>query len=240
LANIAELVGADIEKVRIGIGSDPRIGYHFTYPGAGYGGSCFPKDVRALGKSAARAGYNAQLLEAVEDVNNRQKHRVFEKISAHYKAKLKGKTIALWGLSFKPKTDDMREASSRVLMESLWAAGASVRAYDPEAMEEVRRIYPDEKGLVLCKSAKETLAGADVLAIMTEWQEFRSPDFQYIKQTLKDPTVFDGRNLYDPGLLQSFGLRYFAIGRGGIPGVETKSDANYGRRSTDALKSKAS
>jgi UDPglucose 6-dehydrogenase len=240
LANIAELVGADIEKVRIGIGSDPRIGYHFIYPGAGYGGSCFPKDVRALGKSAARAGYNAQLLDAVEEVNNRQKHRVFEKISAHYQGNLKGKTVAVWGLSFKPKTDDMREASSRVLMESLWAAGARVRAYDPEAMEEVRRIYPDVTGLELCQSAKETLTGADVLAIMTEWQEFRSPDFQYIKQALKDPVVFDGRNLYDPGLLQSFGLRYFAIGRGGIPGVEDKSGGNYRRRSSDKLTSKAS
>jgi UDPglucose 6-dehydrogenase len=240
LANIAELVGADIEKVRIGIGSDPRIGYHFIYPGAGYGGSCFPKDVRALGKSAARAGYTAQLLDAVEDVNNRQKYRVFEKISAHYKGKLEGKTIALWGLSFKPKTDDMREASSRVLMESLWEAGASVRAYDPEAMEETRRLYPKQKGLTLCKSASEALAGADVLAIMTEWQEFRSPDFQYIKQTLKEPVVFDGRNLYDPSLLASFGVRYFAIGRGGIPGREPESDANFGRRSADALKSKAS
>jgi UDPglucose 6-dehydrogenase len=240
LANIAELVGADIEKVRIGIGSDPRIGYHFIYPGAGYGGSCFPKDVRALGQSAAKKGYEPLLLDAVEAVNNRQKTRVFDKITAHYKGKIKGKTIAVWGLSFKPKTDDMREASSRVLMESLWEAGATVRAYDPEAMDATRQLYPDNDGLALCKSAHEALSGADVLAIMTEWQEFRSPDFQYIKQTLKDPVVFDGRNLYDPGLLESFGLRYFAIGRGRIPGEESKSDANFGRRSTDAIKSKAS
>ncbi|MDH4316710.1 MAG: UDP-glucose/GDP-mannose dehydrogenase family protein [Gammaproteobacteria bacterium] len=240
LANIAELVGADIEKVRIGIGSDPRIGYHFIYPGAGYGGSCFPKDVRALARSAKGEGYGAELLEAVEAVNTRQKVRLFDKISAHYRGKLKGKTIALWGLSFKPKTDDMREASSRVLMEALWKAGAGVRAYDPEAMDETRRLYPSEAGLALCKSAKEALAGADALAIVTEWQEFRSPDFQYIKQSLKDPVIFDGRNLYDPSLLASFGLRYFAIGRGGIPGVEPKSDANFGRRSTDVLRSKAS
>ncbi len=240
LANIAELVGADIEKVRIGIGSDPRIGYHFIYPGAGYGGSCFPKDVRALGKSAAIEGYGAELLEAVENVNSRQKKRLFDKISAHYQGKLKGRTIALWGLSFKPKTDDMREASSRVLMEMLWEAGASVRAYDPEAMEETRRLYPKQDGLVLCKSANEALAGADALAIATEWQEFRSPDFQYIKQTLKDPVIFDGRNLYDPLLLASFGLRYFAIGRGGIPGVEPKADANFGRRRTDGLHAKVS
>jgi UDPglucose 6-dehydrogenase len=238
LANIAELFGADIEKVRIGIGSDPRIGYHFIYPGAGYGGSCFPKDVRALGKSAGRVGYNAQLLDAVEAVNNRQKQRVFAKISAFYNGKLKGKTVAVWGLSFKPKTDDMREASSRVLMESLWAAGATVRGYDPEAMEEARRLYPKQQGLELCKSAKEALAGANVLAILTEWQEFRSPDFQYIKQTLKDPAVFDGRNLYDPALLASFGLQYFAIGRGGIPGEATKSDATTSRPGADALQSK--
>jgi UDPglucose 6-dehydrogenase len=196
--------------------------------------------VRALGQSAAKKGYEPLLLDAVEAVNNRQKTRVFDKITAHYKGKIKGKTIAVWGLSFKPKTDDMREASSRVLMESLWEAGATVRAYDPEAMDATGRLYPDNDGLVLCKSAHEALSGADALAIMTEWQEFRSPDFQHIKQTLKDPVVFDGRNLYDPGLLQSFGLRYFAIGRGRIPGEESKSDANFGRRSTDAIKSKAS
>jgi UDPglucose 6-dehydrogenase len=168
VANIAERMGADIEKVRIGIGSDPRIGYHFIYPGAGYGGSCFPKDVQALGRSARATGYVAQLLDAVEAVNARQKNRLFEKIRAHYDGELAGKTIALWGLAFKPKTDDMREAPSRVLMEALWEAGATVKAYDPEAMDEARRIYPEEDRLTLCDSAYETLEGADALAIVTE------------------------------------------------------------------------
>jgi UDPglucose 6-dehydrogenase len=213
LANMAELFGADIEKVRIGIGSDPRIGYHFIYPGAGYGGSCFPKDVRALARSGSEAGYSAILLDAVEAVNNRQKTRLFEKISSFFSGELADKTIALWGLSFKPKTDDMREASSRVLMESLWDAGARVRAYDPEAMDEVRRLYPDQAGLELCDTAADAIRGADVLAIMTEWQEFRSPDFSFIKQQLKVPAVFDGRNLYDPATLRALGLTYHAIGR---------------------------
>ena len=214
LANIAERVGADIENVRIGMGSDPRIGYHFIYPGAGYGGSCFPKDVRALAKSAADDGYSAELMEAVESVNERQKSRLFAKISTHFDAELEGKTIALWGLSFKPKTDDMREASSRVLMESLWAAGANVRAYDPEAMDETKRIYPDEKRLTLCDSTQEALRGADALAIVTEWQEFRSPDFNNIKQELKSSVIFDGRNLYDPTMLANLGITYYGIGRG--------------------------
>ncbi|MEO1246002.1 MAG: UDP-glucose/GDP-mannose dehydrogenase family protein [Pseudomonadota bacterium] len=214
LANLAERFDADIENVRIGIGSDPRIGYHFIYPGAGYGGSCFPKDVRALATSAKRAGYDAALLDAVEDVNDRQKHRLFEKIHRHYDGKLDGKTIALWGLSFKPRTDDMREAPSRVLMEALWNAGATVRAYDPEAMDEARRIYPDQAGLTLCDAAYDTLEGADALAIITEWQEFRSPDFAAIKAALKDPLVFDGRNLYEPDAVEALGLQYYAIGRG--------------------------
>jgi UDPglucose 6-dehydrogenase len=214
LANIAEQVGADIEHIRVGMGSDPRIGYHFIYPGAGYGGSCFPKDVRALATSAAADGYTASLMEAVEEVNNRQKNRLFEKISTHYDGDLKGKTVAIWGLSFKPKTDDMREASSRVLMESLWAAGATVRAYDPEAMDETRRLYPDEAGLTLCESAQDALNGADTLAIVTEWQEFRSPDFGAVKQTLTDPVIFDGRNLYDPESLADQGITYYGIGRG--------------------------
>ena len=216
VANIAERVGADIEKVRVGIGSDPRIGYHFIYPGAGYGGSCFPKDVRALGRSAAAEGYTAQLLDAVEEVNDRQKHRVFEKIKAHYGGDLKGKTVALWGLSFKPRTDDMREAPSRVLMEALWDAGATVRAYDPEAMEETGRLYPDQEGLTLCESANEALEGADALAIVTEWQEFRSPDFDVMKDKLTDAVVFDGRNLYEPDTIAHFGLEYYAIGRGRV------------------------
>ena len=214
VANIAELCGADIEKVRVGIGSDPRIGYHFIYPGAGYGGSCFPKDVRALGKSAADWGYGAELLNAVESVNDRQKLRLFEKIRSFYGDELQGKTIALWGLAFKPKTDDMREASSRVLMEALWSAGASVRAYDPEATEEARRLYPNQTGLTLCESAGETLDGADALAIATEWQEFRSPDFDAIRSKLTEPVIFDGRNLYDPATMEALGFSYFAIGRG--------------------------
>ena len=214
LANIAEQCGADIEKVRIGIGSDPRIGYHFIYPGTGYGGSCFPKDVRALAKSSAESGYEATLIEAVDTVNGNQKRRLFEKISAHFGGELDGKTIALWGLSFKPKTDDMREASSRVLMEALWQVGAIVQAYDPEAMQEAQRLYPDQDGLKFCESAHDALQGADALVIVTEWQEFRSPDFSFIKQELKEPVVFDGRNLYDPDLVERMGLAYYAVGRG--------------------------
>ena len=214
LANVAERFGADIEQVRLGIGSDPRIGYHFIYPGAGYGGSCFPKDVRALAKSAADAGYDAELLNSVESVNDRQKSRVFEKLTAHYKGKLKGKTIALWGLSFKPRTDDMREAPSRVLMEALWAAGAKVRAYDPEAMGEAERLYPDQDGFELCDTAYGAVEGTDALVIITEWQEFRSPDFQLLREKLGDAVVFDGRNLYEPDSIESFGLKYYAIGRG--------------------------
>ena len=214
LANIAERVGADIEKVRIGIGSDPRIGYHFIYPGAGYGGSCFPKDVRALAHSAGAAGYEAELLNAVEAVNNRQKHRLFEKLDRHYGGSLGGKTVALWGLSFKPRTDDMREAPSRTLLESLLEAGARVQAYDPEAMDEARRLYAKATGFSLHESAQEALDGADVLAIVTEWQEFRSPDYGLLRDKLADRTVFDGRNLYDPKLMEQNGLRYYAIGRG--------------------------
>ena len=214
VANIAEQVGADIEQVRIGIGSDPRIGYHFIYPGAGYGGSCFPKDVRALAKSASQTGYTAELLEAVEALNFRQKDRLFDKISAHYGGDLAGKTIALWGLAFKPNTDDMREAPSRVLMEALWNAGASVRAYDPEAMAEAGRIYPEQDGLELCGSAHEALEGADALAIMTEWQQFRSPDFDVIRESVGGKVIFDGRNLYEPSTVEQFGLAYYAIGRG--------------------------
>ncbi len=214
LANLAEKLGADIEKVRVGIGSDPRIGYHFIYPGAGYGGSCFPKDVQALERTARGIGYEATLLQAVETVNNRQKERLFGKISRHYKNQLKGKTFALWGLSFKPNTDDMREAPSRVLMEALWQAGAKVQAFDPEAMEETHRIYGERADLKLCKSAQEALQGADALAIITEWKVFRSPDFAALKKTLKDPVIFDGRNLYDPALVEKEGITYYGIGRG--------------------------
>ena len=219
LANLAERMGADIEKVRLGIGSDPRIGYHFIYPGCGYGGSCFPKDVQALSRSANEHDFNATLLNAVEQVNKRQKAVVFEKISRFFDGKLDGKTIALWGLAFKPNTDDMREAPSRTLMEALWSAGARVRAYDPVASEEARRIYGDRKDLELVTSSTEALNGADALAIVTEWQEFRSPDFDAIKATLKNPVIFDGRNLYDPGFVKRFGLKYYAIGRGDALGA---------------------
>ena len=212
LANLAEHFGADIEAVRVGIGSDPRIGYSFIYPGAGYGGSCFPKDVQALKRSADEVGYDASILTAVEDVNNRQKQWLFKKISEHFKD-LEGKTIALWGLAFKPNTDDMRAAPSRVLMEALWAAGASVRAYDPVAMEECTRIYGARADLVLCKSTPETLKGADGLAIVTEWREFRSPDFDFIKKSLSTPVIFDGRNLYDPAYVKRAGFSYYAVGR---------------------------
>jgi len=214
LANLAERFDADIENVRLGIGSDPRIGYHFIYPGAGYGGSCFPKDVQALARSAKNVGYEAALLNAVEEVNLRQKRRIFEKLESHYEGDLKGKTVALWGLSFKPRTDDMREAPSRVLMDALWEAGATVRAYDPEAMEEAGRIYPNEGRLKLCETAYGALDGADALVIITEWQEFRSPDFTEIKEKVADGVIFDGRNLYEPDTVENFGLQYYAIGRG--------------------------
>ncbi len=213
LSNIANLYGADIEQVRIGIGSDPRIGYEFIYPGIGYGGSCFPKDVTALAHSAGLAGYDAELISAVERVNNRQKTLLGRKILEHFGGSLNGKTIALWGLAFKPKTDDMREAPSRVLMEQIWAAGGTVRAFDPEAMDETRRIFGDRDGLVLCDSAVSALEGADALAVVTEWQEFRSPDFRLIAEKLTEPAVFDGRNIYDPATMADLGIRYFSIGR---------------------------
>jgi UDPglucose 6-dehydrogenase len=214
LANLAERMGADIEKVRLGIGSDPRIGYAFIYPGAGYGGSCFPKDVQALERSAREFGYDAAVLKAVEHTNRQQKQVLFKKIAGHFDGQLKGRTIALWGLAFKPNTDDMREAPSRTLMEALWAAGAIVRAYDPVAMAETRRIYGDRPDLVLCESGDAVLEGADVLAICTEWQEFRSPDFDFIRKKLKTPVIFDGRNLYDPDFVKGQGFTYYAIGRG--------------------------
>jgi UDPglucose 6-dehydrogenase len=214
LAGIAERVGADIEQVRRGIGSDSRIGFSFIYPGAGYGGSCFPKDVQALVRTAGGVGAASRVLEAVEEVNRHQKTVLFERIRKHFDGELAGRTVALWGLAFKPNTDDMREAPSRVLMEQLWAAGAQVRAYDPVAMPETLRIYGSRPDLVLCRNAPDTLRGADVLAIATEWQEFRSPDYDSIKETLKQPVIFDGRNLYDPALMKRLGFTYYAIGRG--------------------------
>jgi len=213
LSNIAEILGADIEKVRIGIGSDPRIGFQFIYPGCGYGGSCFPKDVQALEKTALEVGYRPELLHAVEAVNHRQKELLFNKISNYFDGRLNGKTVALWGLAFKPNTDDMRAASSRTLMEALWDAGASVRAFDPVAREEAERIYGRRGDLHLCANADEALDGADVLAVATEWIEFRSPDFQEIHAKLNYPAIFDGRNIYDPQAVTSAGLIHYSIGR---------------------------
>ncbi len=214
MANLAERLGADIEKVRIGIGADPRIGYHFIYPGAGYGGSCFPKDVKALEYTARSVHYDAALLQAVEAVNQRQKTVLFAKIQRHFHHDLRGRTFALWGLAFKPGTDDMREAPSRVLLEALWAAGAVVQAYDPAAMNEARRLYGERPDFRLCEQALAALENADALAILTEWSLFRSPDFAAIRQALKQPVIFDGRNLYDPDELREAGLLYYAIGRG--------------------------
>lgn len=216
LSNIAELTGADIEKVRIGIGADPRIGYHFIYPGAGYGGSCFPKDVRALERTAREYGYNAELLASVEAVNDRQKEVVFRKVTDHFGGDLKGKCFAMWGLSFKPNTDDMREASSRVMLEKLWAAGAKVKAYDPQAMHETSRIYGNKAELELVDSPEQALDGANALIIMTEWNVFRSPDFQVIKSRLSNPVIFDGRNIYNPDLMREIGFCYYSIGRQAI------------------------
>jgi UDPglucose 6-dehydrogenase len=214
LANIAERVGADIEKVRVGIGSDPRIGYSFIYPGTGYGGSCFPKDVQALIRSAHEAGHEPQILEAVEAVNGRQKEVLYRKMRRHFAGELKGRTLAIWGLAFKPNTDDMREAPALSLIELLLKAGARVRAYDPVAGEEAQRVFAGRAGFSLGKSAYDAAQGADALAIVTEWQEFRSPDFERLAQILKAPVIFDGRNLYDPAMLGRFGLTYYAIGRG--------------------------
>lgn len=216
ISNLAERLGADIENVRLGMGADPRIGYHYIYPGCGYGGSCFPKDVQALAKTARQVGYHAELLKAVEAVNYRQKELLFDKISRHFNGKenLKGKTIALWGLAFKPDTDDMREASSRTLMAALWQAGARVQAYDPESMEETQRIYDSRDDLLLMDTKEACLKNADMLVICTEWKQFRAPDFDLIKETISEPLIFDGRNLYDPELMRDQGFVYYAIGRG--------------------------
>ena len=214
LANIAERVGADIETVRVGIGSDPRIGYHFIYPGCGYGGSCFPKDVQALARTADTTGYEPKLLNAVEAVNHAQKLSLVEKVVSRFGEDLTGYHFAVWGLAFKPNTDDMREAPSRVLMQALWDAGAVVQAYDPKALDETRRLYPSQDGLKLCESSADALVGADALVVMTEWQEFRSPDFDKIAQELSNPVIFDGRNLYDPDYLKSNGIQYYGVGRG--------------------------
>ncbi|ALR04249.1 UDP-glucose/GDP-mannose dehydrogenase family protein [Xylella fastidiosa] len=219
VANIAEHVGADIEYVRKGIGSDPRIGWHFIYPGVGYGGSCFPKDVKALARTAQQYGVDPKLLNAVEDVNHAQKGHLFELMLRHYGCSgestvLAGKTFAVWGLAFKPNTDDMREAPSCRLLVQLWKAGAQVRAYDPEAMQEARRIFGERDDLVFCETAYAALQCADALIVVTEWKQFRSPDFFVIRDALKDAVIFDGRNLYDPQEIEEAGLAYYGIGRG--------------------------
>jgi len=214
MAAVAERVGADIESVRVGIGSDPRIGYGYIYPGCGFGGSCLPKDVRALVSSSKAAGQPLELMQAVQRVNLRQRRLLFDRISDYFDGQLEGRVIAIWGLSFKPNTDDMRKASSRALMEALWEAGCSVRAYDPVAMDAARRLYPDQQRLVLCPSANDAVKGADALAVATEWREFRSPDFGVLKSLLKAPVIFDGRNVYEPEHMRHIGFEYFGVGRG--------------------------
>ena len=213
MSQLAERLGADIEAVRHGIGSDTRIGYQFIYPGCGYGGSCFPKDVQALIRTSDGIGYNSELLKAVEAVNYRQKEVIFDKITHHFKDGIKGKTFALWGLSFKPQTDDMREAPSRVVMEALWNAGAKIQAFDPEAMNECQRIYGSRDDLTLMGTKEAALKNADALIVVTEWQQFRAPDFDLIKDELSTPVIFDGRNLYEPSRLNKKGFTYYSIGR---------------------------
>src|SRR5690554_4016846 len=215
IANIAERVGADVEMVRRGIGSDPRIGWHFIYPGAGYGGSCFPKDVQALARTAQQVGHQPLLLDAVEAVNERQKGHLHELVQRHYgEAGIAGKTFAVWGLAFKPDTDDMRDASSRRLLAQLWESGARVRAYDPEATGEARRIFGEREDLELCASAQQALEGADALVVVTEWKQFRSADLAALRAQLADAVVFDGRNIYRPADAEDAGLAYYGIGRG--------------------------
>ncbi|CAN5402439.1 UDP-glucose/GDP-mannose dehydrogenase family protein [soil metagenome] len=214
MSNIAERVGADIENVRIGIGSDPRIGYPFINPGCGFGGSCFPKDVDALERTASQHGYDAQFMKAIKHVNENQKQILFKKMLQHFKGDLSNKVIALWGLAFKPQTNDMREAPSRTLMEDLWKVGAKVQAFDPVAISEARRIYGDRADLMYCQDPEAALLNADALVVVTEWKVFSSPDFAMIKSTLKEPVIFDGRNLYDPTYVKNLGLHYYGIGRG--------------------------
>ncbi len=213
MSQLAERLGADIEAVRRGIGSDPRIGYQFIYPGCGYGGSCFPKDVKALERTAREVGFDARVLSAVETRNDLQKEILFEKLNQHFEGNLAGKTIAIWGLAFKPGTDDMREAPSRILMEALWNAGAKVQAYDPEAREETHRIYGQRDDLSLFDQPEKALDGADALTICTEWKIFRSPDFKDIAERLAQPVIVDGRNLYEPRRMQHYGFTYYAVGR---------------------------
>lgn len=213
MANLAERLGADIEMVRQGIGSDPRIGYHFIYPGVGYGGSCFPKDVQALIRTADSIDFDAKVLRAVEARNAEQKTTLFQKIHRHYGGDLAGKTFAVWGLAFKPNTDDMREAPSRVLMEALWQAGARVQAFDPEAMEETQRLYCSRDDLTLCGTKEAALKGADALVILTEWKHFRAPDFAQLGSSLREAVIFDGRNMYEPHRMADKGFVYYSVGR---------------------------
>jgi UDPglucose 6-dehydrogenase len=214
IANIAEQVGADVEQVRRGIGSDPRIGYHFIYPGAGYGGSCFPKDVKALAYTSRAHGHEPRLLDAVETVNAQQKRKLFTLVERHFEGRLAGRTIALWGLAFKPNTDDMREAPSRTVLEALWNAGVTVRAYDPEAVDEAGRIYGQRDDLVLCDQPYAALDGADALVVVTEWKAFRSPDLDRIRASLREHVIFDGRNIFEPKAIEAAGIAYYGIGRG--------------------------
>ena len=214
LALLAERVGADIEHVRNGIGSDPRIGTHFLYAGTGYGGSCFPKDVKALIHIGHENGVTLNVLTAVELANEQQKRVLVEKVTKRFGDDLSGKTFAMWGLAFKPNTDDMREAPSRVIVGELAKRGARIRAYDPVAMDEAKRVMEGEAGLTFVESAADALVGADALLVVTEWREFRTPDFDKIKTTLKQPLVFDGRNLWEPSMMKSMGIEYHAIGRG--------------------------
>ncbi|HCX72216.1 MAG TPA: UDP-glucose 6-dehydrogenase, partial [Candidatus Cloacimonas sp.] len=213
IANLCELMGADVNEVRKGIGSDRRIGYYFIYPGIGYGGSCFPKDVKALIKMSEQNHFPAKVLKAVEERNESQKRVLVEKVKKHYGSNLKGKTFAIWGLSFKPKTDDMREASSRVIIKGLVKAGAKIKAYDPVAMEEAKRIFGDNPNITYAKSNYEALENSDALLLVTEWNQFRRPDFNKIKTLLKEPVIFDGRNQYDPAELKNRGFTYYSIGR---------------------------
>jgi UDPglucose 6-dehydrogenase len=214
IANIAESVGADIEKIRVGIGSDARIGYEFIYPGVGFGGSCFPKDVKALSKIANDTGINPQIISSVDQVNNNQKTVLVRKVKEHFKGQsLKGKHFAIWGLAFKPNTDDMREAPSRVVMEALWDEGASVCAYDPQAVEECKRIYGERTDLRYAPKALDTLNGADGLIIITEWKEFRAVDSEDLRERMDKPVIFDGRNIYDPARMEALGIPYYSIGR---------------------------
>ena len=213
LAMLAEKLGADIEQVRHGIGSDPRIGYHFLFPGCGYGGSCFPKDVQALRRTAQENGVSLRVLDAVEQANTAQKGVLIQKLTARFGEDLSGKRFALWGLAFKPNTDDMREAPSRDMLEALWQRGATVCAYDPAAMEETRRIYGKRADLLLANSPIDALKDADALLIVTEWKVFRSPNFDALKTLLKNPVVFDGRNLYEPQAMREMGFEYLPIGR---------------------------